>query len=354
MVPYASLCCNVPVYQYALERWEAGMYEILAFYDGSMAKEQQEAIALLESHSYNSEHGYNFIVKTLDANETGSKPSKSDTYIEVFFPGGDDANVAWKGDFTPENARRILESPIRSAIARNILRGDTAVWVFLKGRDSDMAESSLETLQDELSHIESTMKPVIIDDGQPTPKNFNEITSVSFSIVVLSRDDPEEEVLVSMLINSEPDLDQFEDEPMAFPVYARGRVAYALVGKGITPKNIQEAMEFITGACSCVVKDTNPGTDLLLPINWEKELENYERVAIETRSLTGLGEVARAVEGDNIPTPTPISTPISVSPAPSSPVAVQKTYTFPLRILLIAAFIFFIVLYLMLRPGDSS
>ena len=44
----------------------------------------------------------------------------------------------------------------------------------------------------------------------------------------------------------------------------RGVVLHALVGRGITPENIEDAHTFITGACSCVVKEQNPGFDLLL------------------------------------------------------------------------------------------
>ncbi|NBU42089.1 MAG: hypothetical protein EBS51_15080 [Planctomycetia bacterium] len=40
------------------------------------------------------------------------------------------------------------------------------------------------------------------------------------------------------------------------------------MGRGITPENIEDAHTFITGACSCVVKEQNPGFDLLLDVDW--------------------------------------------------------------------------------------
>jgi hypothetical protein len=59
---------------------------------------------------------------------------------------------------------------------------------------------------------------------------------------------------------------------MAFPVFGRGRVLWALVGAGIAKENIAEAGEFLTGPCSCQVKSLNPGCDLLLAADWESAL----------------------------------------------------------------------------------
>jgi hypothetical protein len=42
-----------------------------------------------------------------------------------------------------------------------------------------------------------------------------------------------------------------------------------LIGAGITPDNIHESAAFLVGACSCEVKDLNPGFDLLLTANWD-------------------------------------------------------------------------------------
>ena len=56
---------------------------------------------------------------------------------------------------------------------------------------------------------------------------------------------------------------------MGFSVFGRGRVLYALVGKGIMPETIDTACAFMVGPCSCQVKNQNPGFDLLLSHDWE-------------------------------------------------------------------------------------
>jgi hypothetical protein len=71
-----------------------------------------------------------------------------------------------------------------------------------------------------------------------------------------------------MLLRSEPDLAERSD-PMVFPVFGRGRALLPLVGAGITARNIHDSAAFLVGACSCEVKELNPGFDLLLAANWE-------------------------------------------------------------------------------------
>ena len=75
--------------------------------------------------------------------------------------------------------------------------------------------------------------------------------------------------LYRSLLAVEDDLHEFVDEPMLFVVYGRGRVLPPYIGKGITYDNLAECTEFITGACSCTVKDQNPGVDLLVQYDWE-------------------------------------------------------------------------------------
>ncbi|MDE2714511.1 MAG: hypothetical protein OSB74_09135, partial [Verrucomicrobiota bacterium] len=79
------------------------------------------------------------------------------------------------------------------------------------------------------------------------------------------------------LLNSEDDLKELQHEPMAFPVFGRGRALNALVGKGINADMIDEASAFLSGPCSCQVKRQNPGFDLLTSVNWDQLLENQIR-----------------------------------------------------------------------------
>ena len=87
--------------------------------------------------------------------------------------------------------------------------------------------------------------------------------------MTVSRDDPAEHILVETLMKSEPDLFQHTDEPMVFPVFGRGRSLGCLFGEFISKENINEATFFLSGACSCEVKNMNPGVDLLMAAPWD-------------------------------------------------------------------------------------
>jgi hypothetical protein len=86
-------------------------------------------------------------------------------------------------------------------------------------------------------------------------------------VLRVPRDSAEEQALVGMLLGCEPDLVELS-QPMAFPVFGRGRALLPLVGAGITAKNVHDAAEFLAGPCSCEVKEQNPGFDLLLKADW--------------------------------------------------------------------------------------
>ena len=79
---------------------------------------------------------------------------------------------------------------------------------------------------------------------------------------------------MNTLLHSESDLaTKYRGEPMAFPIYGRGLILYALVGAGINEWTITKAAEFVTGPCSCEVKAGNPGTDILMGLDWNRQVK---------------------------------------------------------------------------------
>jgi hypothetical protein len=60
---------------------------------------------------------------------------------------------------------------------------------------------------------------------------------------------------------------------MIFAVFGRGRAFPPYVGKGITYNNMLDYFAEVTGACSCTVKDQNPGIDLPMRCNWDAVAE---------------------------------------------------------------------------------
>ncbi|SVE11941.1 uncharacterized protein METZ01_LOCUS464795 [marine metagenome] len=148
------------------------------------------------------------------------------------------------------------------------------------------------------------MKPQDVQAGYLSIRP--EDLKLGFSVITVAVDDPDEAVFREILLNSEDDLKDF-DEPIAFPVFGRGRALPALVGKGINNDMIDEASTFLSGPCSCQVKRQNPGFDLMTSVNWDQllqeqinELDDKAQVEVSTQTQPGQ---------------TPETTPTSPTPA---------------------------------------
>ena len=64
-----------------------------------------------------------------------------------------------------------------------------------------------------------------------------------------------------------------------------------LIGAGVTAENIHDSAAFLVGACSCEVKEQNPGFDLLLAADWDVLLsqDGVPLLASETRKIAPTG-----------------------------------------------------------------
>ncbi|MCA9181347.1 MAG: hypothetical protein KDA51_07830, partial [Planctomycetales bacterium] len=155
--------------------------------------------------------------------------------------------------------------------AERLSRGQSAVWIFVPCGDEDRDKSALAMLQqrNEINHKRLTVPTAEELDIEPARLENNKLPlRIEFSVVTLDRADAREAFLLRSLAQSEADLPN--NEPLAFPVFGRGRVLYGLVGAGIMPETIDTACTFLSGPCSCQVKNQNPGFDLLLAHDWEQ------------------------------------------------------------------------------------
>ena len=61
-----SEACEIPVYQYALENWEADEYEVIVFHRGELSPAQRDEVGLLQRASIHGGGHGNLLVKTVD------------------------------------------------------------------------------------------------------------------------------------------------------------------------------------------------------------------------------------------------------------------------------------------------
>jgi hypothetical protein len=279
-----ATACNVPVFRYALERWAPDPYEVVIFHRGPLSKAEESIVREFESRAM-AESGFaNFVVRLADVTspeddgdlalldeEGGSQLP----WMVVQYPTVAKVKATvWAGRWTETAIKLLVDSPLRQEMGKRLVGGHSAVWVFVESGDSGKDDAAAEVLNGELAgmaeRIEGTEIP---GTGNPTD-TLEDATKVplSFSTIRVSREDERERIFLNMLLRSEADLESL-DEPMAFPVFGRGRALYALVGAGINADTIQEACAFLTGPCSCQVKTENPGVDLLMQVAWEEEVK---------------------------------------------------------------------------------
>ncbi|MBT3380022.1 MAG: hypothetical protein HN742_28985 [Lentisphaerae bacterium] len=323
-----ALGCSVPVFRYALERWEPDYFEVRVVHKGDLSPAEKGALEQLKAAEESEEDPANVYVKAVDLAtvEEAPPPPKAAALpplprMEVYFPPTVPGRpLVWTAPLSTDNVTALLNSPARADVFKRLVRGESAVWVLLELGDKEKDDAAFALVDKQLKELQKVLKvpddpdpalglDVPTDDGPPPP--------ISFSIIRLKRDDPKEAAFVEMLLKSEEDLKDYK-EPMVFPVFGRGRALYALVGKGINNENIQEACEFLCGACSCQVKSLNPGIDLILRGNWWKELEKFAFGDEEPEPPPTLTSVI-TTEGVDAESGTPGAEETTLNEAPGAP-----------------------------------
>ena len=304
----SAWACDIPVYEYALDQWEADPYEVIVYHRGPLAPEHQAVLDTLEPDRDQASADVSGAVPNLsvraadlsgalDALTQGvweAQASPELPWMVVRYPfSPPQRKPVWTGALTAAHAALIADSPKRGEAVKRLLAGDMAVWVFLEIGDPDKDEAALRRLQDALAAIDE-LKPATAAYRQ-RPSGTADSEERRFSVLRVSRNDPAEQALVAMLLGSESDLLDYE-EPMAFPVFGRGRALYALVGAGIEADNVRDAAMFLATACTCIVKQQNPGTDILMTADWTSWRD--DRPILQITPLEPPEALAATIEDD--------------------------------------------------------
>jgi len=301
-----SFACDVPVFRWALERWWPDPYQVIVFHRGPLGAEDQATLDRLKASATDAAAPANVAVISLDLAEEHndavdtlwrSQSSPVLPWMVVRYPGTRGAEeYLWSSRFSEQAVNAWLYSPIRRELARRLAEGESAVWLLLEIGDPKKDNAAAELIERHTKELEDILYiPSTIVDSPYGGWDDSGATDlrVEFSLMKVSRNDPKEQMLVHMLEGSEPDLKDF-DEPMAFPVYGRGRALFALVGAGINEQNITDACAFLVAGCSCQIKGFNPGTDLLIAVDWDGAISDAFVKPVELPPLPGIAEMTPA------------------------------------------------------------
>ncbi|MFP6893824.1 MAG: hypothetical protein VCA18_08745 [Opitutales bacterium] len=319
--------CQVPVFRYALERWQPDHYQLVIVHDGNLTSEEQANLTYLEENLVGPNGPMiNLRFEALDLAKEEKQFARwkklhsdqnASVSIHLFFPFEafeQDTDPIWNGNFTRNHINQILDSPARRELVKRILAGDSAVWLFLESGNQKEDEALFKTLEKyakiaekEISVPEGVIQQSALDDpnlllGPGDEENILESSvplKIAFSILRISRKDPQEVILRAMLLHLEDDLldKEMEDKPMLFPAFGKGRVLPPLIGAGISEENTLADCGYLCGACSCQVKNQNPGMDILVKADWWTALEGSSVIAEkELPPLTGVEDLIAANE----------------------------------------------------------
>jgi hypothetical protein len=300
--------CTTPVYRYAMYNWAPAPYFVFYFHPGEIPGDDEKVNEAITKLSDEGPPFANVLLQPVDVSqeevEKLPKPVQ-DAWREHVGENAEGAEpvhlvfTSWgaklhAGRLDEAAVKAMVDSPLRAKIGKHLEEGCAAVLVYVPGKDKDKNKQAEEVAKDLIAQagagqipIESAMfdpsfypGPSVRDpdaegseeDSEDSPSEEELLAAASrlkVGLVTVDRSEKAEKWLFDSLIAVEPDLKDLADEPMIFFAYGRGRAMPPYVGEGINAENLAAELQFLGSACSCFVKDQNPGVDLLIRWDWE-------------------------------------------------------------------------------------
>lgn len=263
---------------------------MVAIVDGQQSDEVQESLAKLVQMG---QTGVNIDTEVIDLATLSDEQlwqledfdGSADTpLLQVFYPAKDGKQIkCWEGSLNPDSIADWLDSPMRKQIAADLVSGESAVFLLIDGVDEQQSHEIATRLQASLSTASTEIK---IPDGVVKRSDANKYLQqhpessmddvlrsdvplrVNFGLRRLSRNDPNESALRSMVYGLVED----RDEPILVPIFGRGRMLDAMKAQDCDDQVVMNACRYMVGECSCTVKALNPGVDLILSVDWSDQL----------------------------------------------------------------------------------
>ncbi len=273
--------CSIPVFRYALERWQADLFEVSVFFEEKLSDADMQRLNQLEDWAAQNGGNVNIEVVRCDLKEKvpadlltvwKSLNAALTPHVVVRSPREHSGQrVVWHGPLADAFLDDLSMSPARREVVQRLLKGDAVVWLMLRGTDNEAAEQAKLKLDETLKKIEAeTLLPPGV--GKPGSELQSKIPlRVKFSVVDVPADAKGEQALFSLLRG------RFKTSPSASetivaPIFGRGRVLEVFQSKEVDEESISDLTQYLCGACSCQVKQQNPGFDLPFALNWEEKL----------------------------------------------------------------------------------
>ncbi len=250
-------CCTIPVFRFALDRWEADKFHLVLPAEVAQDTAVQDLLRPLRANGK-----ANLDITT--AREGGLKSA-------VLRSSRADGRELWAGELNAASLSALLDSAARQHLLRQILAGDSVIWVIAdSGSAADTA--AVARIEKRLRFLEQVASLPVQDPHDPDSRlGPGPPLRLKFSTLRLRLDDPAERLLLSMLAGPRKDLDPSHTS-FAAAVFGRGRVLGAWPLALLDDAALEDACMFLVGRCGCRLKNESPGWDILLNVDWEKAL----------------------------------------------------------------------------------
>jgi len=300
-----AAACNIPVFRFALERWKPDSCEIVVFHRIAMSADEENIVQDLERASLAKDGDANLNVIRCDLNHNDdqelndlwltvkeTKGSKLPVLVARSLKGRGKTINHWHGSLQDARTIGVTESPIRSELTRRLQAGDAIVWLLLKSGDDGKTAAVRELLRQQCHELPKKIElPEGI--GLPGSELYSEIPLLlQFSVLEIDPGDPDEQFLVRQLTGFQADA-ATAGEPLIVPVFGRGRALEVIPAPQLDADLIHDLTEFLCGACSCQVKEQNPGFDLLLSTDWNAALFGDDSEGPPPEAAAGNGQRKR-------------------------------------------------------------
>lgn len=280
-----AAACNIPVFRYALERWQPDPCQIVIFYESSLTPQQQERVDQIISRT--AEHGGNANADVVQYPTTSAAAADQNPELaaalkqlgEVDLPhvlvrtrvGGTRYVNHWHGPLSELRPERWFDSPVRAELRKRLMSGHSVVWLMVASSDKQRNAESRSAIEQDLKELGDTVAlPEGI--GLPGSELHSEVPLlVRFSLLEIDPSDSREQYLASLLTGFYPEAIA-DGEPLFVPVFGRGRALEVIPAGDLDSRLTRDLTLYLAGACSCQVKEQNPGFDLLIDADWDTQL----------------------------------------------------------------------------------
>jgi hypothetical protein len=290
--------CNIPVFRYALERWKSDAYELIIFHDANFAPSKSAAIKALRASSERQGNitlsmgnvdsltpAQAAVWKRIRREDLSVSAATSEPHAVLKTQLRQKPIIVWHGALADVRESGILDSPARKKMTSRLLAGDSVVCLLLKSKDEKANRTVRATLDETLAKLQTKVR-IPEGVGLPGSELFSEVPLlVQFRTIEVEHGSQEEQFLVGLFSQLQPEA--FErGEPLVIPVFGRGRALEVIPGSDLSSTTIEELTLFLSGPCSCQVKDQNPGFDLLFSVDWDRELFGEDSPRPNVRSVS--------------------------------------------------------------------